>query len=55
MKLKQFTYVDRLWYSRRVFVKIQALLFAREAYRSGQKVGPTKTQMNKAIKSSAAL
>lgn len=36
-----------------VFVMIQALLFAREAYRSGEKVGLTKTQMNKAIKSSA--
>lgn len=33
-----------------VFVMIQALLFAREAYRSGEKVGLTKTQMNKAIK-----
>ena len=49
---KQFTYVDRLWYSG-LFVMIQALLFAREAYRSGEKVGLTKTQMNKAIKSSA--
>lgn len=36
-----------------VFVMIQALLFAREAYRSGEKVGLTKTQMDKAIKSSA--
>lgn len=33
-----------------VFVMVQALLFAREAYRSGEKVGLTKTQMNKAIK-----
>ena len=33
-----------------VFVMIQALLFAREAYRSGEKVGLNETQMNKAIK-----
>ena len=36
-----------------VFVIIQAVLFMREAYSSGEKVGLTKTQMKKAVKSSA--
>lgn len=35
-----------------VFVIIQAVLFMREAYSSGEKVGLTKTQMKKAVKSS---
>jgi len=36
-----------------VFVMIQALLFMKEAYNSGEKVGLTKEQMKKAMKSSA--
>ena len=34
-------------------VIVQAVLFATKAYKSGEKVGLTKEQMNKAIKSSA--
>ena len=36
-----------------IFVLIQAVLFARGAYNAGEKVGLSKTQMKKAMKSSA--
>lgn len=36
-----------------LLVVIQAILFAKDAYSAGQKIGLTKEQMNRAVKSSA--